>query len=59
MCAMFTVMVGPLFGGVEPAVLHVYAFAMAIIVGEGWHELQNLYNVSDLITMRQSSCTRL
>lgn len=27
---MFTGVVGPLFGGVEPAVLHVYAFATAI-----------------------------
>ena len=32
-CGMFTLIVGPLFGGVEPAVLHVYAFACAIVVG--------------------------
>ncbi len=32
--AMFTCIVGPLFGGVEPALLHIYAFACAIVVGE-------------------------
>ena len=33
-CAMFTGIVGPLFGGLEPSVLHVFSFACAIVVGE-------------------------
>lgn len=33
-CAMFTVIVGPLFGGVEPPILHICSFACAIIVGK-------------------------
>jgi hypothetical protein len=33
LCAMFTGVIGPLFGGLEPAVLHVFSFCCAIIVG--------------------------
>ena len=33
--AMFSIFIGPFFVVVDPPVLHYYAFAAAIIVGEG------------------------